>query len=92
MNLSEGVTVESLDGCDEYKNFLSKQKAFEGFVRLQPYDQVMPKIYCQFEKTVKELQIRDDDVWIASFPKCGEERIKACCCARLVANATQCFP
>lgn len=33
---------------------------------------VMPKVYLDFEKRIREFETRDDDVWVASFPKCGE--------------------
>jgi len=68
----EGVTVENLEENEAYKKFLSKQHAFErGFVRLMPYQQIVPKDFFEHAKTIKDFQIRDDDVWISSFPKCG---------------------
>ncbi len=70
-DLSEGVTVEELDG-DAAAAFERSQAAFKrGFVRFQPYDQVLPRTYAKYERTMREFAVRDDDVWIASFPKSG---------------------
>ncbi len=71
-NLSEGVTVEELPE-ELIDAFQKSQKSYtKGFVRLQPYNQVLPRIFCAYEKRVKEFKIYDDDIWIGSFPKCGE--------------------
>ena len=68
--LSEGVFMEELTD-DVSKKFTSQQKTFSGFARFQPYNQVMPKIYAKFDKEIKNFECREDDVWVASFPKCG---------------------
>ena len=31
----------------------------------------MPRCFARAEKAISELSVRDDDVWISSFPKCG---------------------
>jgi len=68
----EGVTVEELEENEVYKRFLSMQLAYErGFVRLMPYQQLVPKDFIEHAKTIKDFKVRDDDVWISSFPKCG---------------------
>ena len=33
--------------------------------------QVFPTGYLQYEKEIRELEVRSDDVWVSSFPKCG---------------------
>ena len=35
--------------------------------------QVFPKCFLPYQKRLKEFECRDDDVWVASFPKCGEQ-------------------
>jgi len=68
----QGVTVEELDENVSYKKFLSKQNAYkEGFIRLLPYNQIMPKEYIKYAKRIHDFEIKQDDVWISSFPKCG---------------------
>ena len=69
----EGIKVEELEENDSYKKFLSEQNAYkEGFIRLQPYNQIMPKEYIKHAKRIHDFEIRPDDVWISSFPKCGK--------------------
>jgi len=71
--LSAGVWVEELEESPVLTRFLDGLKtAFsQGFVRFQPSGQVMPRCFTRMEKAVSEMEVREDDVWIASFPKCG---------------------
>ena len=32
---------------------------------------MFPTGYLGYEKQIRELEVRSDDVWISSFPKCG---------------------
>ena len=74
--LSEGVTIETISG-DVYDQLLRDvPKSFpSGLVRFLPYNQVLPKVYQKYEKRIKNLEVRDDDIWISSFPKCGMYKI-----------------
>jgi len=74
--LRPGVYLEEIQGCpalEEFEEGLGgKQGAFkQGFVRFQPSGQVLPRCYARLEKEISELEVREDDVWISSFPKCG---------------------
>ena len=70
--LSEGVTVEELSG-PIYEKFSKSFAAFkEGFIKLQPYNQVVPRCFLKYEKRIKTFDTRPDDIWVASFPKCGK--------------------
>ena len=70
--ISDGVSVEELSG-PIYEKFTKSFTAFEeGFIKLQPYNQVVPRCFLKYEKRIKEFQTRPDDVWVASFPKCGK--------------------
>jgi len=71
--LSAGVWVEELEESPVLTRFSDGLKsAFnQGFVRFQPSGQVMPRCFARVEKAVSEVEVREDDVWIASFPKCG---------------------
>ena len=70
--MSPGVFVEEISG-PIYDKFFAHQKSFnQGFVRFQPYNQVLPKCYSNYEKEIKNFEVRGDDVWISSFPKCGK--------------------
>ena len=69
----DGVNVELLDENESYIKFHQKQHGYKrGFVRLMPYNQIMPKDYIKHAKRIHDFQIRDNDVWISSFPKCGK--------------------
>jgi len=71
--LSTGVWMEELEESPVLTSFSDGLKnAFcQGFVRFQPSGQVMPRCFAKMEKAVSETKVREDDVWIASFPKCG---------------------
>ena len=72
----EGVSIECLENNDAYQKFIKKQDAYKnGFVRLMPYNQVMPKEYIKYAKVINEFEIHNTDVWISSFPKCGKSMI-----------------
>lgn len=34
-------------------------------------DSLMPQFYGRFAKCIKDFQVRPEDTWVASFPKCG---------------------
>jgi len=69
--ISNGVSVEELS-VPIYEKFNKSFTAFkEGFIKLQPYNQVVPRCFLKYEKRIKDFQTRPDDVWVASFPKCG---------------------
>ena len=70
-SLSEGVSIQEIDS-DHLSKFLASQTGIkEGFVRFQPSGQVLPRCYINFEKQIKDLDVKSDDVWISSFPKAG---------------------
>jgi len=41
-----------------------------GYVKSRGY--ILPKYYKKFGQKVKELEVRDDDLWVVSFPKTGK--------------------
>ena len=68
--LSDGVWIEEIPG-DEIIEFQKSQTYFDKFVRFQPSGQVFPKCFARYERHIAEFAVRADDVWVASFPKCG---------------------
>jgi len=69
--LSDGVSIEEIES-GALAMFEANQTAYEeGFVRFLPSGQVLPRCFTRDEKEISELAVRDDDVWISSFPKCG---------------------
>ncbi len=73
--LSEGVTVEELSG-PIYETFKAANPLYpDGFIKLQPYNQMLPRMYLNWEKKIKEFETKQDDVWVASYPKCGKQFI-----------------
>ncbi len=72
MNLCPGVSFEEIDAA-LIGDFVKSQKAFHEnrFVRWLPYNQVLPIGYGEYDRRAQEFEVRDDDVWVASYPKCG---------------------
>ena len=69
--LSDGVTFEEYSG-PLYEKFNKDIGSFEeGFVRILPYDQMLPRCFLKYEKKIKDFEVRSDDVWVCSYPKCG---------------------
>ena len=69
--LSEGVFIEEIHS-EELNTFLENQTGFQnGFVRFQPSGQVLPREFVKYEKTIMDLEVLENDIWISSFPKCG---------------------
>ena len=40
-------------------------------IRMTPSKVVMPKSFLQLAPRIHNLEVRDDDVWIITYPKCG---------------------
>jgi len=69
--LSEGVLIEEIKS-EALKIFEANQGGYkDGFVRFLPSGQVLPRCFTKFEKQISAVKVREDDVWISSFPKCG---------------------
>ena len=71
IGLSDGVFIEEIHS-GELNVFLENQTWFEdGFVRFQPSGQLLPREFIKYEKTIKDLEVFESDIWISSFPNCG---------------------
>ena len=69
--LSEGVWIEEIDNA-ALKQFEKNQNAFQrGFVNVMPYKSIFPKSFLSYEKPIRDFEVRDDDIYVVSFPKCG---------------------
>ena len=69
--LSEGVWIEEIDNA-ALKQFEKNQNAFQrGFVNIMPYKSIFPKSFLSYEKPIRDFEVRDDDIYVVSFPKCG---------------------
>ena len=66
--------VVDLTADDETcRKFTAATPAFpSGFVKLQPYNQVLPRVFLKDTQQIKDFEVKQDDVWISSFPKCGQ--------------------
>lgn len=70
--LSDGVYYEELTSPIALKFAQQLGSVKNGFVKLLPYNQVFPREILKYEKQIKNFLAKPDDVWIASFPKCGK--------------------
>jgi len=43
----------------------------EGFMRVQPSGFIYPTVMQQYIDRIKKFEVKDDDIWICTFPKCG---------------------
>lgn len=49
----------------------------EGFIRSHPDAFFMPAQFESVAKSIYEFEVREDDIWVITFPKCGKlSRIK----------------
>lgn len=71
VQLSDGVWVEEIES-EAVRGLEVDQSMFkQGFVRFMPSGQVLPRCFMRLEKRIHEFQVRKDDIWVSSFPKCG---------------------
>ena len=38
---------------------------------MKTFPQILPRVFAKYEKTIMDLEVFEDDIWISSFPKCG---------------------
>ena len=68
---SDEVWIEEIDN-EALNEFEKNQSAFkDGFVRIMPYGAVFPRCFTSYEKPIRDFEVRKDDIFVASFPKCG---------------------
>ena len=56
--------VSNVLGLEQTFNFSSTADKVKQF-------QIFPRGYMNVEKDIRSFDVRDDDIWISSFPKCG---------------------
>ena len=67
--------VHELTENPSYQRFIDNLSAFpSGFVHVEPFNQVLPRVFLKNIPAIKSFEVRDDDVWISSFPKCGKKK------------------
>jgi len=70
--LLEDESIEDISSLPLIKKLQSQTVAFsDGFIRIKPHNQVFPKCMTGYLKQIREFEVRRDDIWICSFPKCG---------------------
>lgn len=62
--------VEPLVG-DPIVDTLVANSAWKHFVRVQPWGVVFPAEIDEHLERIMDFEVAEDDVWVASFPKCG---------------------
>ena len=69
--LSEGVWIEEINNA-AHKEFENNQRQFkDGFVKIMPYGAIFPRRFVPYEKKILDFEVREDDIFVTSFPKCG---------------------
>ena len=70
--LPEGVSLEDISSLPLIRKLKSDTVAFaDGFIRIQPYNQVFPYCMKNYLKQISGFEVKENDIWISSFPKCG---------------------
>lgn len=68
------IPIDPITGTEEekllYKEFTSSMRL--GYVSVGNEGYILPSRYSEIHQKVKDFQIRDDDVFVSSFPKTGE--------------------
>lgn len=65
------VKYETIDGPMAEK--MDKMFGVKGsFLRVQPGNCLLPPQYVLLGKRIKDMEIRNDDVWMVSYPRTGE--------------------
>ena len=71
--LPDGVCLEDISHLPLIKQFQSHHTpSFKnGFIRIHPFNQVLPKDVENYLKRINDFDVKESDVWVCSFPKCG---------------------
>ena len=70
--LPVGVTLEDLSNVPLIRKLQSDSVCLaDGYVRVHPYNQVFPKCMKHYLLQISNFYVREDDIWISSFPKSG---------------------
>jgi hypothetical protein len=68
----EYTELDTTEG-KEWNKLCSPEIYDEGYIRLGKTKGVFARSYLTFYDRIKNFHIRDDDVWIVSFPKTGKK-------------------
>lgn len=70
--LPKGVTIENISDLPIIQKLKTDSKAISGdLIRIYPYNQVFPSRTQEYLYQIRDYEVRNDDIWISSFPKCG---------------------
>ncbi|PSN52266.1 hypothetical protein C0J52_08335 [Blattella germanica] len=73
MSRKDDLKFEELRGPDVDKFIEANNHTnSEGMIRIWPSGCAMPKIYRENAERIRNFEVRPDDVWIVTFPKCGK--------------------
>lgn len=61
--LTDEITVAMKELC--------KGKMPTGEIKVSPSNTALPANYANIAKRIRDMEVRDDDIWIVTFPKCG---------------------
>jgi len=70
--MKEAVRFEEIENNEAFDEFYRQQNLFsKGFVRCQPGGQIMARSYVDLHPRIQDMAVREDDVFVCSFPKAG---------------------
>ena len=70
--LEDHYDVEDISSLPDVQDLMRYSFGREsGFVRVNPPGFVYPAGTVDYLDTIRKFEVRDDDIWICTFPKCG---------------------
>ena len=66
------ITIEDINSNSHIQELMKYTPGYkEGYVRIHPSGFVFIKETVQYLDRIRNFEVKDDDIWICTFPKCG---------------------
>ena len=69
--MSSKITWSSLDDTGKLNELWGETSSQRDSIISTPHDVVMPKTYEAISERIQNFKVREDDIWIITYPKCG---------------------
>lgn len=62
--LTDPISLKMIENCQGFMP--------AGEIRLKETGVILPKGYPIYHDRIRDFEVREDDIWVISYPKCGE--------------------